>query len=364
MKRLSILFLLALALFSVLPVLAQDNAGLITLNDATPAIDVIISLPPDTTGAIALDFSGAAVTLTDAVGSVVFQAGNVHLHGLELNLAPNTGSHTLTVSRLPGLAQASVQVRSLPELTQNGTVEQVTTRMLTFNQAVSLPLSNVHPGDTVSVSIPNETTGVLTATFPRASATTQLVDANGIVIAGSSGGHVDGMNLVLDTGEYQFTLMSSDLSEPVFAGIQAVSATDGGFIVLQAPESTVSIVSSSITPCVATVNVSSTNLRSGPGTGYSILGYGYRNQTFSVGGHNPEDNWLVVQTDVGSAWVARTNIHTQGDCTSIEVFNIPLRDAQPVPLVITTPALSDRHDDEDEQEHHESSENSLHEGDD
>ncbi|HEX2905792.1 MAG TPA: hypothetical protein VHO69_02950, partial [Phototrophicaceae bacterium] len=105
MKRL--LFpLFFLILVTALPAFAQDNANLITLNDATPAIDVVITLPPDTTGTIALDFSGAAVRLTDANKNVVFKAADSRLHGLELNIAPNSNAHTLTVERLPGLAEA------------------------------------------------------------------------------------------------------------------------------------------------------------------------------------------------------------------------------------------------------------------
>ena len=103
MKRLTLfaLLLFALSLSAALPALAQADANLITLNDASPAIDVVITLPADSTGTVALEFSGAAVRLTDATNAVVFSAADARLHALELNIAPNNGSHTLTVERLP-----------------------------------------------------------------------------------------------------------------------------------------------------------------------------------------------------------------------------------------------------------------------
>ena len=61
MKRL--LMVLTLLLIAAVPSLAQSQADLITLNDATPSIDVAISLPPDATGAISLNLSNAAVTI-------------------------------------------------------------------------------------------------------------------------------------------------------------------------------------------------------------------------------------------------------------------------------------------------------------
>ncbi|MBE2269111.1 MAG: hypothetical protein IAE80_12845, partial [Anaerolinea sp.] len=143
MKRLSLfaLILLALSLSAALPALAQSDANLIILNDASPAIDVVVTLPADTTGTIALEFSGALVRLTDASGAVVFSAADVRLHALELNIAPNSGSHTLTVERLPGTAEAVVRVSSLPELTLYGAAELVSGLTVASNQEVSLPLN-------------------------------------------------------------------------------------------------------------------------------------------------------------------------------------------------------------------------------
>lgn len=367
MKRLLLLtaVLLALSFAAALPSLAQDDASLITLNDASPAIDVVVTLPADTTGTISLEFSGAAVRLTDANSAVVFSAADARLHALELNIAPNSGSHTLTVERLPGITEAVVRVLSLPEMTQFGTPELVSNLTITANQEVSLPLNTDHPGDTVTITVAGESAGMMTATFPGAGATTQLVDSAGVLVVESVGGHVDGISMLVDPGVYQFTLVSSGLAAEVTAGVRLVSADDTGIVVLAAPMNT---NASLVSTCTATVAVSSVNMRSGPGTGYTVLNYGYRNQTFLVGGHNPENNWLLVALEDGStAWVSRTIAQMSGDCSVLTTFNIPLRDAQPAPLVFVTPAPGsgesassvsggeheDEHEDDDEHEHDE-----------
>lgn len=361
MKRFSrfALILLALSLTAVLPALAQADANLITLNDASPAIDVVVTLPADTTGTVALDFSGAAVRLTDATGAVVFSAADARLHALELNIAPNSGSHTLTVERLPGLAEAIVRVSSLPELTLYGTTELVSGLAVVSNQEVSLPLTVDHPGDSVSVTVAGTSAGMLTATFPGVGATTQLVDAAGALVVESVGGHVDGISLLVDPGTYQFTLVSSGMSAGATAGVRLVSADQVGLVALAAPVSTPVVVAANTT-CTALVAVSSTNFRSGPGTGYTVIGYGYRDQVFEVGGRNTEDNWVLVALGGGaSAWVSRSTVQTQGECAALTAFNIPLREAQPAPLVITGAGQSSGSygdDDHDESEGYEDGE--------
>ncbi len=114
--------LLALSL-AALPVLAQDSGGLITLDDNTPSIDVNITMPADTTGTVALDVTQTAINLVNDAGTTMLQAADARVHGLELNIAPNSGSHTLTIKRLPDVVQAAVQVRSLANLTDVGATQ-------------------------------------------------------------------------------------------------------------------------------------------------------------------------------------------------------------------------------------------------
>jgi hypothetical protein len=347
MKRLTLFTFLMLA--AAVPLLAQEKPDLIVLNDATPAIDVAIALPPDTTGTISLNIAQAAVTLTDASGATVFSAADGRLHALELNIAPNSGNHTLTVGRLPGVAEASVSVISLPEPTINGAVTLVEGDALTLNEEIAITLNPSAPGGTATVNIPEGTTGVLTTTFPGASASTQLIDADGQLIAQSTGGHIDALSVVLDAGQYDFTILSSNLSSPIVAGIRAVSSEDGGFTVIDAPATPVlaadTAVASSGENCTATVSTNSVNLRTGPGTGYTVLDYAYRGEVFAVGGKNPESNWVVIGTDTGSAWMSLENAQLQGACDALTIFNIPLQDAVPAQVIITSPHQSGRFED-------------------
>lgn len=348
--------LLFLMLRGALPALAQENTHLITLNDATPAIDVVMTLPPDTTGAVSLAIAQAAITLTDSANAVVFYAADARLHGVDINLAPNSGFHTLRVERLPGIPEASVSVVSLPELNVNGRVEHIEGAAATLNQEIALTLSASTPGGTATVNIPNGTIGVVTATFPGSNATTQLVDDQGVVVARSVGGHVDGLNLVLDAGSYDFTVLGSGLTSTVVAGVRVVSAEEAAVTILEAPANAQHVAAN--TPgaaCTAVINHSSVNLRSGPGTGYSVLGYGYFNENYVVGGRNPENNWVVVGTDEGSAWVALTGVNLQGTCDALTVFNIPLRNAEVAPIIITTASNSgsdnDKYEDHEDEDH-------------
>jgi uncharacterized protein YraI len=377
MKRISLYFLLAALLLMALPVIAQDNPNLITLNDATPAIDVVITLPPDTTGTIALDIADALVTVKDAQGNIVFRSADSRIYALEMNILPNTGSHTLTVERLEGMSQAFVSVESLPEMTLAGTTTLAPSNAITLNQEASLSLDNSHPGDTVSVSIPPETNGIITASFYGTTATTQLLDATGIVLAESAVGHIDGLNFVLEGGEYQFTLLSSNLNHPVVAGVRTLAADEAGFGDLAAQNAAaMAVTATSGEACFATIAMSSVNLRSGPGTGYSVLGYAYRDQNFVVGGRNNLNNWVVIGLEDGSsAWMASNVAQFEGNCSTVTVFNTPTRDAMPQEIIITTPEPSvivigsnsnsyqdDDHDDDDDE--HEDDHDDEHEDDD
>lgn len=364
MKRL--LIPLIFLLLGAIPTLAQDNANLITLNDATPAIDVVITLPSDTTGTVSLAIAQAAVTLTDSANAVVFHAADARLHGVDINIAPNSGSHTLTIARLPGMTDAYVSVVSLPELNINGAAEHVEGVAVTLNQEIALSLDATIPGGTADVSIPDGTTGVVTATFPGSNATTQLVDAQGIVIAQSAAGHVDGVNFVLDAGDYEFTILGNGLTRSVVAGVRVVSAEATGVNILAIPASSGSAASDTTgaAACTALVTRSSINLRSGPGTGYSVLGYGYFNENYVVGGRNPENNWIVVGKDGASAWLALTGVNLQGSCDALTVFNIPLRDAPVAPIIITTPQPSFNTDEEHESHEEGEHESGEHEEDD
>lgn len=349
MKRISLLFSALILLVTALPAAAQQNdPELIALNDALPAIEVMISLPPNTTGAISLDIVDAVVQLTDVNGAVVFTAADNRLHGLQFNIAPNMGTHTLTAQRLPEAAEAYVRVNSLPDMTIGGEAQAVEGNSLTLNQETAFTLDANNPGSMVTVDIPINEIGMVTATFPNANAATQLLDNDGVLLAESFAGHVDGLTFVLDAGSYTFTVWGENMTEPVVAGVRTVAAIDGGFELIEVPvlgdmgiieaETGEEPIEDTGIPCTATIAASSVNLRSGPGTGYSVLTFGYRGESFPVGGRNVENNWVVIGLeDGGSAWVSRSVSQLDGSCSDLVVFNQPLRHEQPAPVIVVTP---------------------------
>jgi len=356
MKRIALLIMLLILFVAVFPAMAQTNPDLITLNDATPAIDVVITLPPDTTGTIELNLVMASATLTDADGAIVFYAADARLHGLEFNITPNSGTHTLTVARLPDVTEAYVTVASLPEMTINGTVTLMQGNAISLNEELALPLSADAPGESVTINIPAEETGLITSTFPGAYATTQLIDDSGVIVAESTGGHVDGLSFALDTGTYDFTVVGNGLTDTIIAGVRVVSVVDGGFTLVEAPAVATSepvVNDTTSTECTATVAVSSVSLRSGPGTAYSVLSYGYRGDTFTVGGQNPENNWIVVGTENGSAWMVNSAAQIQGACDPLTIFDVPLQNGSAAQVVITSASNSTYHDDDDDHESYE-----------
>lgn len=358
----SVLLVLSV-LIGVIPALAQDTATPITLNDATPAIDVVIDLPANSTGTVSVSLQQASATLRDANNVAVFRAADPRLHGLELNIAPNSGTHTLTIDRLPGFSQAVVSVTSLPDMTINGTVHLVQGDTISLNEELALPLDAATPGDSVTINVPADTTALVTTTFPGASAATRLEDSDGVLIAQSAGGHIDGMTFVLDAGEYTFSVVGSNLTDMLIADVRAVSVDVSGFTLLDIPPTQSAVVANEpAAACTATVLDSTQGLRSGPGTGYSVLGYASRGSVFLVGGENTEQNWVVVGTNRGSAWMEISVSQLQGDCSQLTIYDIPLRGDSSSQSMTTAPnnntntGYENEHENEHEGSEHEGSE--------
>ncbi len=344
MKRLLLFALTCVLALTVVPALAQSQpSDVILLDDATPSVTANVSLPQDATGVVSLNLNNAMVTVTDSTGKTVFQVADGRVHTLELSIVPNSGAQTIKVERLPGVLQAAVTIIALPELTSSGTAQFVDTLTLALNQEHALKLDAANPGGTVQFNIPTNSTGIMTSTYFGANVTSQLVDNNGSVLATSYGGVIDGLNMVLDGGIYGMTLVGNNLTNTITAGVQVMPVEASSLVLLQLPAATEApVVVSAATAlppaavavaCNATIAGTSVNLRSGPGTGYNVLGYGYQNESYPVGGTNPEQNWVVVGLPSGSAWVSKTLVNLDGSCDNLAVFNIALRNAQQAEIV-------------------------------
>lgn len=334
MKRLVALMVVMFALVTG-QIFAQDINNVITLNDSNPSVTAAINLAPNTTGVVAVDVSMAAVTLTDANGGIVFSSLDPRVHHLELSIAANTGSHTLTIQRLPGAALASAQISSLATLTPVSPTTTLVDTNAAHSQQQSVSLDPTHPVGQVALDIQPNTTGLITANFPGAGVTSQVTDSSGMLIATSSR-DIDGLYLLLDGGHYDLSVQANGLTSNVNVPVSTTSSDQFALLSVPLPQ-TEPVQASASTQCTATVAASSVNLRSGPGTGYSVLSSAAHGDSLPVGGVNPEQNWVVVGTSSGSGWVERDLAQLNGDCGQLQVFNIPLRNAQAAQVVIQNP---------------------------
>jgi uncharacterized protein YraI len=341
-KALFVTAVLIASLFAAYPTLAQDSQDYIVLNDATPGIDAVITPAPGTTGVVAVELFQAAVTVTDAAGNVVFQLADPRVHEFELRLAPGTGSYTLSAVRLPGITEAFVRVVSQADLTQIGETTLITDsdQALGMRQSIDLPLTPATPSQVTAVKIPTGRTGTLQVSFPGAPVMAQVVDRTGLTVATLNAGF-DGLSLVLDGGQYELTLLNTVPTQETMANMQIMPALPSdlaGMLPEMVAQSDGQITPVSTEACLFTVGTASVNLRSGPGTGYSVIDYGFRDEQFPVGGMNPNGSWLVLGTGSNSsAWVARTLGSLTGGCENLTVYNTPYREA-PAPQVIVEQA--------------------------
>lgn len=374
MKRLSLMLLPVLTVFGLLvaafapssPAQAQSGNGLsgdlIVLNDSTPGIDVVVNPSPDTTGVVALEISNASVMVYDAVGNLVFESSDTHIRGIEFSFAPNAGTHTVTVERLPGAVQAYARIGAQAEMTTyDSAPELVRSSTVAMAQEADFPLDSMSPSSAVNFVVPASVTAAVTARFPGAPVTAQLVDvAQTRSLATLSGSLIDGVRLTVDGGSYQLVMVNNNVAKETMANVSLLPARPSDFAVLVAEadaSSTTTLASTSssgvnsgapVATCNVTVAVSSINLRSGPGTGYSVLDYAFRGESLPVGGTNSGGGWLLVGTDTGSGWMLSNLGMLSGTCDNLTVFDIPYREAATPQVTIQQPQVPVYRDDDDD----------------
>ena len=362
MKRWLIALLLSVLLVSVAAAQAPDSQ-LIVLDDAVPAVDIVISLPPDTAGAISLDLNMASALMTTSEGVTVLYAADPRVYAIELDIAANTGAHTITLERLPGMATAYVTLTSLTGLTATDGALQITGGVLANRQEELLRLSPSAPGGSVEFQVPDEGPSVLSALMPQSQMTAQVIDSTGAAIL-TAYSDLNGLNVVLGSGKYSLTMLGQNLTGEVNAGVRLQPLAETQLVVM-APRLTAgqtALVEAAAPSCSAQISVNSANLRSGPGTGYSVLEYLYSGETYPVGGTNTLRNWIVIGKDGSSGWVSRNLTTLSGSCDEMTVFNVPFRNAaSPAIIVQTVPDTAssgggviiqappaDNHDDDDD----------------
>lgn len=369
------LFLVLLITLSVIPfgfnhsASAQDGGAndVILLNDATPGIDVIVNPSAETTGVVALEMSDASVFITDAQGNLIFEAMNADLKGLEFRFAPNAGAHTITIERLPNAVEGYVRIQALSELMTLGTTELVSSSNLNPNQEADFPLNADNPSSMVNLTIPSDEMQTISASFPGAPVTVQLVNSDaGTALATLSGSFVDGVRFTLSAGNYQMTMLNNNTSRPTVATVALTPALKNDFTPTIVADSNVSTSNpvADTAACGMLVNVSAANVRSGPGDGYSVLGYAFRGNDLIVGGINPESGWLLVQTETGeTGWLADDTGLVNGACDNLVAYDIPYLDATSPALVVQQTGYYDDDDEYEEEEYEDDDDDDEHEED-
>lgn len=338
MKRYGIFFVMFIVLLgSVFPAMAQESAAdVIVIDDANPVVELFIEPVPGATGVVALEVYRAAVSVTDEMGNLLFQTVDPRIQTIELQSSPTSSAYTVTVQQLAASETSLVRAFGQADLTTLGDttlIQSVSQTPVGLAQEVDLLLSATTPTENLNISLPSDEGGLVSVSFPGSDLGVQLMDTTGIAIATLTGDVFDGLSLGLAGGEYQLTVFDPAPSGESFAAARVMPLPSNDLAELAAAH--VATVAAANTPaCSITVDVSSVNLRSGPGTGYSVLGYGFRNDNLAVGGTNAAGGWYVVGYDGGSAWIGAGLGTPQGDCDALAVYNTPYREAPVAPVVV------------------------------
>jgi hypothetical protein len=335
--------LVAVVLGSAQPVAAQSGQNTpIVLDDATPSVDIVITPTGGAAGAVYLELDGVHVRLLDGSQAEVLSLIDRRVSALAIQLAAGATPHTLRLERLPGVAVARVLAiaqATLPDVS----VAPSNTPLIALNGPVATK-AVVAPASTLPVTASNGA-DLLSAHFPAQDATVQLVDASGgVLLTARAGQQINGLAVRLVPGQYAFNVVNRDLSarsevalslspapapalQQVAANPTPAAAPDGGTTL------TGNVASDSVA-CTATVKIASVNLRSGPGTAYSVLGFALQNDVLPVGGVNREGGWLLVGAKTGSAWLADWTVMLSGTCNKLTAFDIPIRNGSARPPAI------------------------------
>ncbi len=351
MKRLfaGLVFVLSLML-AVSGVAAQASGEVMPLNDATPAIDIIVTPQPGASGALSLDLSGASVLVNDAAGQVVLQMADKRVHQLELRFGPSSSTYTVTLERLPGLGEAYVSATPIDDLTAVASYADTNQNNLQIGQGLDALISSA---STVDFTVPAGAYGRLVSSFAGGALSGSVVDATGVNVARLNPSLIDGISLTLEGGNYAVNLASADASVDTQT---AISVTMSAAPVLPQPM-VVSTVPATPAPQAVACTIQLTavvEVRTGPGTTYSLLGRAPRGITLLVGGVSPQRDWILVGDGQTSGWVQGVPGQVAGDCTQVPTLDVAAPQSSVAPAASaqnTTSATTGEHEDGADEAH-------------
>ncbi len=96
------------------------------------------------------------------------------------------------------------------------------------------------------------------------------------------------------------------------------------------------VVTPTPTPPIAVVNVSSLNVRQGPGLIYNVLGTAQSEERYLVLGQNLSGDWLQIDFNGRKGWVFRSLVILQGDTSRIPIIT----EIPPTPTFTPSPTAT------------------------
>jgi hypothetical protein len=340
MKHLLVLTLLAagLAFPAMTRAQAQSGGDIIPLNDSAPGIDIVVDSQPGASGALALQLSGASVVVSDSAGQSIFQMADARAHTLELRFGAGATRHTVTVERLPGFSEAYVRATPLDDLTAVSDVTLVGKSSLSVGEGVEALLGASAAHSALDFTVPDGQLARLVASFSGAPLSGQVVDGAGTTIASLNPSLIDGLSIALESGKYALDLASTETTVDTLAS-SSVTAADVPDLPapvavtpqpVEPPAQPEAAVQPAAAECVIQITAIS-EVHSGPGATYSLMGYAPRGITLQVGGINRERTWILVGDGNVSGWVQGVPGAVSGDCTQITTFDIPAAQTSSAP---------------------------------
>lgn len=340
MKRLLVLTLLTagLAFPAVTRAQAQSGGDIIPLNDSAPGIDIVVNSQPGASGALALQLSGASVVVSDSAGQSVFQMADPRAHALELRFGSGATSHTVTVERLPGFSEAYVRATPLDDLTAVSDVTLVGKSSLSVGEGVEALLGASAAHSALDFTVPDGQFARLVASFSGAPLSGQIVDGAGTTVASLNPSLIDGLSIALESGKYALDLSSAETTVDSLASASVTAAAVPDLpaaVAVTVPPAEIAVQPEvAIQPATpaCTIEISAiSEVHSGPGATYSLMGYAPRGITLQVGGINRDRTWILVGDGNVSGWVQGVPGSVSGDCTQITTFDIPAAQTNSAP---------------------------------
>lgn len=112
------------------------------------------------------------------------------------------------------------------------------------------------------------------------------------------------------------TSTSSAIPQPIYTFTPTLFATTRP----SATSNPIQLTSTNIGQVMVTVNVQSANLRTGPGTGYSIAGTAQAGMTFLTTGRTQDNSWYRIERVSGQyAWISAQIVTINGSNSNIQI---------------------------------------------